>query len=42
MEGDKPKRQLQRVEILVDLDSEKFYKMFIDLMRAPTPPPATH
>ena len=42
LESDKPKRQLQRVEILVDLDSEKFYKMFIDLMRAPTPPPAAH
>jgi purine nucleosidase len=42
LEGDKPKRQLQRVEILVDLDSEKFYRMFIDLMRAPTPPPTPH
>ena len=40
LEGDKPKRQLQRVEILVDADFERFYRMFIDLMRAPTPPPA--
>jgi hypothetical protein len=42
LEGDKPKRQLQRVEINVDLDFGKFYKMFVELMRAPTPPPATH
>jgi inosine-uridine nucleoside N-ribohydrolase len=42
LEGDKPKRQLQRVEINVDLDFEKFYKMFVELMRAPTPPPAPH
>jgi inosine-uridine nucleoside N-ribohydrolase len=39
LEGDKPKRQLQRVEINVDLDFEKFYKMFIGLMSAPTPRP---
>ena len=39
LEGDKPKRQLQRVEINVDLDFEKFYKMFISLMSAPTPRP---
>jgi purine nucleosidase len=39
LEGDKPKRQLQRVEINVDLDFEKFYKMFINLMSAPTPRP---
>ena len=42
LEGDKPKRQLQRVEILVDADFERFYRMFIDLMRAPTPPPSAH
>jgi inosine-uridine nucleoside N-ribohydrolase len=42
LEGDKPKRQLQRVEILVDADFERFYRMFIELMRAPTPPPVPH
>ncbi len=25
------------VEIQVDLDTEKFYKMFVDLLTAPTP-----
>jgi len=42
LEGDKPKRSLQRVEILVDVDLPRFDKMFVDLMRAPTPPPAAH
>ena len=42
LEGDKPKRSLQRVEILVDVDLPRFNKMFVDLMRAPTPPPTTH
>jgi purine nucleosidase len=40
--GDKPKRSLQRVEILMDLDNDRFNRMFIDLMRAPTPPPPSH
>jgi purine nucleosidase len=35
---DKPKLEFQPVEVQTDLDSEKFYKMFVDLLRAPTPP----
>jgi len=34
---DKPKLATQLVEIQVDLDAEKFYRMFVDLMSAPTP-----
>jgi purine nucleosidase len=34
---DKPKMKVQPVEIQVDLDTEKFYKMFLDLLKAPTP-----
>jgi purine nucleosidase len=34
---DKPKRDVQPVEIQVDLDTEKFYKMFVELLTAPTP-----
>ncbi len=34
---DKPKITVQPVEIQVDLDTEKFYKMFVDLLMAPTP-----
>jgi len=34
---DKPKVEVQPVEIQVDLDLEKFYKMFVDLLTAPTP-----
>jgi purine nucleosidase len=37
-EGDRPKIAVQPVEIQVDLDSEKFYRMFIRLMSASTPP----
>jgi len=37
---DKPKRDVQSVEIQVDLDTEKFYKMFVDLLSAKTPPPS--
>jgi len=33
---DKPQRGVQPVEIQVDLDTEKFYKMFVDLLTAPT------
>jgi purine nucleosidase len=36
---DKPKRTVQAVEIQVDLDKEKFYKMFVGLLSAPTPKP---
>jgi purine nucleosidase len=34
---DKPKLNAQPVEIQVDLDAEKFYRMFVSLMTAPTP-----
>ena len=34
---DKPKVELQPVEIQDDLDTEKFYKMFVDLLSAKTP-----
>jgi len=34
---DKPKTELQPVEVQDDLDLEKFYKMFVDLLTAPTP-----
>lgn len=35
----KPKGDLQPVEVQVDLDTEKFYKLFVDLLKAPTPQP---
>jgi purine nucleosidase len=35
---DKPKIELQRVEVQDDLDTAKFYKLFVDLLSAPTPP----
>ena len=34
---DKPKRDVQPVEIQVDVDTEKFYRMFVELLTAPTP-----
>jgi len=34
---DRPKRDVQPVEIQVDLDTEKFYRMFVDLLTAQTP-----
>ena len=34
---DKPKVDVKPVEIQVDLDTEKFYKMFMELLSAPTP-----
>jgi inosine-uridine nucleoside N-ribohydrolase len=34
---DKPRLAAQPVEIQVDLDAEKFYRMFVSLMSAPTP-----
>jgi inosine-uridine nucleoside N-ribohydrolase len=34
---DKPKLDVQPVEIQVDVDTERFYKMFVDLLTAPTP-----
>ena len=36
-EKDKPKIAFQPIEIQVDLDAEKFYRMFVNLMSAPTP-----
>jgi purine nucleosidase len=36
-ERDKPKLTVQSVEVQDDLDAEKFYKMFVDLLTAPTP-----
>jgi purine nucleosidase len=38
-EQDKPKLAGAPVEVQVDLDTEKFYKMFVDLLTAPTPKP---
>jgi inosine-uridine nucleoside N-ribohydrolase len=38
-ENDKPKVSAQPVEIQVDLDTEKFYRMFVSLMSASTPSP---
>ena len=38
-EGDKPKRDLRPVEIQRDLNSERFYRLFVDLLRAETPKP---
>jgi len=38
-ETDKPKNEVQPVEIQVDLDIERFYKMFVDLLTAETPKP---
>jgi purine nucleosidase len=34
---DRPKLPVREVEVLVDLDREKFYREFIDLMTRPTP-----
>ncbi len=36
-EQDKPKLEVRPVEIQVDVDTEKFYKMFVELLTAPTP-----
>src|SRR5258708_12143846 len=35
---DKPKIDLRPVEIEVDLNTAKFYKMFVDLLTTPPPP----
>ena len=34
---DKPQRDVQSVEIQVDLDTERFYKMFVELLVGPMP-----
>lgn len=36
-EQDKPKRDMQSVEVQVDLDTERFYKSFVDLLHATAP-----
>jgi inosine-uridine nucleoside N-ribohydrolase len=36
LEKDKPPITAQAVEIQLDLDQEKFYEMFVSLMKAPT------
>lgn len=38
-EDNKPKRDVGRVEIQTDLDTDKFYKIFVDLLTAETPKP---
>ena len=38
-ENDKPKRDLRPIEIQVDLDLDRFYKMFVSLLTAETPRP---
>ncbi len=40
-EKDKPARAVQPVEIQVDLDKEKFYRMFVRLMSSPVQLPST-
>src|SRR5712672_2356800 len=37
VESDKPKIQVQPLVIQVNVDTEKFYNMFVDLLKAPTP-----
>jgi hypothetical protein len=34
-EGDSPNKEVQPIEIHVDLDTAKFYKMFVDLPALP-------
>lgn len=36
-EKDKPQLDVQPVEVQLDLDTEKFYKMFVDLLTSPAP-----
>ena len=38
VEKDKTKVAVQPAEIQFDLDKDKFYRMFIGLMSAPSPP----
>jgi purine nucleosidase len=37
-ESEKPKAEVQPVEVQVDLNRERFYKMFVELLSAATPP----
>jgi purine nucleosidase len=39
MESDKPKVEVQPVEIQVDLDTQRFYNEFVDLLTSETPKP---
>src|SRR5216684_808704 len=39
---DKPKAEVRPVEIQVDLDTQKFYKMLVDLLSAATPQKINH
>jgi inosine-uridine nucleoside N-ribohydrolase len=39
VDQDRPKNSGPTVEVQVDLDKERFYKMFVDLLTAPTPKP---
>jgi hypothetical protein len=34
---ERPKGELQPVEVQDDLDLDRFYKMFVDLLTTPTP-----
>ena len=36
-EADKPKHDLPPIELQLDVDKERFYKLFVDLLTAPTP-----
>ena len=38
-DNNKPNREVRPVEIQVDLDTNRFYKMFVDLLTAETPKP---
>jgi inosine-uridine nucleoside N-ribohydrolase len=38
-EKNKPATPVQPIEIQVELDKEKFYRMFVDLMKAPIAKP---
>ena len=38
-EAERPKVEVQPVEVQDDLDLERFYKLFVDLLKAPTPQP---
>jgi purine nucleosidase len=39
VDSDKPKVEVQPVQIQVDLDTQKFYNRFVELLTAPTPKP---
>jgi hypothetical protein len=36
---DKPKRDVPSVEVQFDLDTDRFYKLFVELLTAATPQP---